>query len=277
MADSAELRELRLLARKLRSRATRKVRRIDTVSRVDFAGSKYDPRRDHDVINRYNRAQLKSYIAKLETFNSRATQFVPDARFRPIPIDKWRAYKKSEQEMNTRKQAVFDRYKDIRLPGRGRQLGMTIEEFERMTRAPVPQAANPAIYSPARPLNRKSYSVASEAKIKELINLNKSGYTEKDVARRAEEGRRIVEKILIPAGLDDLNERIQALSDEKFSLLWNYATKFAHELTLWYVTNQARLSQKENIESSQANALEKGAYKDVVELVDWAEKIKLPS
>lgn len=272
-----ELVALRALARAKHKAATKKVSRLNTEMRIDMSGSKYDVRRDLGKVARYNSRQLNAYIKQLVQFNSRATQFVPDAHYRPVPRAKWEAYKRVESEMNKRKTSAFDRYKDLRLPGRvvggRRQPGMTIEQFERMSRPPVPLMADVASNSPARPTNRGSRSVQSEKALARLIAKARKDFTAKDLRSRARQHRETINKMLSSVGHYDLMRQINRLTSEQIMVLVEYSGKFMHALSSLYYHAMARLKASEELEDRYMDELEKSAYDEVQTLIEWSKQI----
>lgn len=265
-----ELSALRALAKRKHRLAGQKVSRI---RRSDdgpiMAGTKYDPRRDPQLIGTYNKSQVKKYIATLDKFLSRETQFVRDAHARPVPRSLWDAYKKEEAAANKRKAESFDRVKSLKLPS-----GESIETFERMTRPAVPQMANPAVNSPYAPTNRKPTAVASERALKKLIQEMRQKYTKHDLLKRAKQGRNIAYDMIDLIGDDDLKDRIGKLSTKQFNILWNYSGKFANSLSLMYQLAMQRLQREiDTYEDNLYNALEYGAYNEIRELISWAETL----
>ena len=96
---------LRATAAAKRKAATRKIARLRRAG-VDLAGTEFDPRVAVDRFKKYNTKQLNASIAKMEAFISRTTQFVGDAKGRPIPRHEFNNYKRNiEKQYN----AMIDR------------------------------------------------------------------------------------------------------------------------------------------------------------------------
>lgn len=264
-----ELAALRALAKRQTRNATDKIRRIKQSEHGALvAGSDHDPRREFSKINKYNSRQLNAYIAKLQRFNSRATQFVGDAKGRPIPSKKWERYKTQEQAMNARKSEEFDKVKNMRLPN-----GMTIAEYDAMTTPAVPQMANPATNSPYAKTNRRPRAVASEKALAKLTKDSAKKWTSRDLKERTAKGRVTANTLLQTINDQELIGRLNNLTDSQFNILWNYSKEFTHNLSLLYELIQKRMREGDNLEDGYVSALEYSAYDEMRSLVDWAEQL----
>ena len=275
MRTNAEVIALRELARSRQRAANKKVSRLNRVGNVEIGGTKYDPRKPLKLVDRYTERQLKSYIAKLDSFIDRKTQYKPDSKFRPIPIEKWRAYKKVERAYNVKAKKELDKVEAIKLPN-----GMTIGQRRAMTEAPHPQMLNPAVNS-RKPINRKSISVSSGDKLGKLMkDLNKR-FTPKQMAAEVKKNRRVVDDMLSYMGLDDIRERIADLDSKQFSLLFNHSSDFMNTLA-WIYDNQKIINDPNS--SKNAKQIARDQNKTLMsgdqegsggleELVSWAEKL----
>ena len=263
-----ELSALRALVKQRHRRAGAKISRIaNTPDGPIIAGSKHDPRRDIGKINKYNSRQLHAYIRSLNNFIDRSNQYVADAHHKPIKASTWEKYKVAESKLRERKSEAFNKVKKIKLPN-----GMTIEQFEHMSRPTVQEYANPAMNSPYYQKERKPRSVTSEAALKKLTKKVNSSFTPSDMKRRNAQGKAVVYDMLNLVGDKKLIAEIEGLSERQFSLLWNYSGKFANSLSLLYYLARQRLTDKDSIEDDSISAVEFAAYDEVRQLVEWSKK-----
>ena len=270
-----ELSRLRAIAKAKHKRASAKVSRIrNSANPVEIAGSKYDPRREISKIDRYNSRQLSVYIKKLETFNSRTTQFVGDSKYRPIPKSKWDVYKKAEAEMNKRKEQAFNAIKHLRMPPVDKHTpGTTIEEFEKRTRPVNMSMLNPAVNNAYHQVNRRSRSVPSEKALRKLIRNVKQSYTTRDIRRRVSEGKDVARRMLDIVGDSDLRDALDNLTDKQFNTLWTYSGKFAANLSLQYELAKHQLTDKDSLENDATSLISKQAHSETKKLAKWAKTL----
>lgn len=122
MAD-AELERLRAEVRKLRQRSTKKAGRLRREKGVQLQGSKYDPRRAVGAEKRLNRNQLNSYISRLETFNSRGTQYGAIGAGVPVPQKKLDRFREAQSEFNRTRGRLGRNVSRVRVQGASETVG----------------------------------------------------------------------------------------------------------------------------------------------------------
>ena len=263
----ATLQELRKLVRARHRAATKKISRMNRVVGVEVSGSKDDPRRNLKFVDKYTRAQLNKYLKQLDTFVDRKTQFVPDARRRPIPIAKWKEYKKVEADYNKKVKAQFDKVKHIKLPNQ-----MTIEARNAMTNVAVPQMLNPST-NIKRSINRKSLSVSGERQLDILMMELKRRMTPQQRAKEAKRNRKIVIDMLHFMDDEESANRIAKLSTEQFEMLFDYSADFMNALSLFY-ENSKKLAGTPTKAQIKVAAQQNADLKvELDELISWAEQI----
>ena len=110
-----ELARARVEVLAAQKRATRKAGRIRREYGAEVAGTKYDPRKSKDAINRMTLAQAQAQLARVEKFNSRKTQFVGLHRGEPLPMRDWRKYRKLEAKGNAAREAWLDTFGNVQV------------------------------------------------------------------------------------------------------------------------------------------------------------------
>jgi len=99
----------------------RKLQRLEKQG-IAISGSRFDPRRNVDLRS-YNRKALANYARELDQFMDRKNQFKGDAFGRPIPIAKYREYKRAEKRANARIERELAGVADIKFPGQSMTVG----------------------------------------------------------------------------------------------------------------------------------------------------------
>ena len=240
MSPEPSLTELRAAVKRARSNALRKRRRFQTPGDgyVQIEGTKYDPIRPFGVHDKYNRKQLNVYLQQLENFNSRKTQFVPDAYHKPIPKEKWDHYKKVEAAYNSKVEAFAHKFDKIVKPGVG---GATPSMMYKIAN-PDHMAGNSPVNGAKRKLMRKPKQIMGEAKLDRLTrNLLKS-FDDKNVRKELGSAyltvRDIIYKYADDNG-DNFVDLFNALSAEQFEFFWYYSPNEINEFFLWYESIKA--------------------------------------
>jgi len=262
-----EIDELRAKVMARHKAATRKVSRLKNVVGVEVSGTKVDPRRSPAKIRHYTTAQLNTYMRELDTFTSRSTQFVPDARRKPMSADKWHTYQKAELAYNQKVKSDFSRIEDIYVP----RLGMTIGERMDMVTPKHRQAYNPAVNAPYEPPTRKPTNVMSEKALEKLTAaMVKRGTPEhnKQLILDAREQFSLMAEVI---NEPELRDRISELTDTQFLVAWNY-TPLPTALGMWYDMAQAILNSKE--QAHHAGVL-RNSVREANELIAWAKSLDL--
>lgn len=267
MASAEELRALRAMANRRHRAATNKISRLKNDVGVNVSGTDVDPRRTRANIKNYTEKQLRSYINQLDNFVSRRTQFVPDAKRRPIPASQWREYQRLEKQYNEKISAQFARYRDVDLGPSGMTVGQRME----MMTPRFPYMQDRAVNTPYTPLNRRSSNIGSQRALQRLTKDMRARLEEGHSSRELQAGREQFEKMAELLDAPGLTRRVRNLSDSQFEALWKF-TGFGTAISLGYDINQQLLAGNEKrwhgqvLESSMSAANE---------LVKWAESLDL--
>lgn len=262
-----DIQQLRAEARARHRAVTKKISRLKSVKDVDIAGTKADPRRDLNALKSYNSRQLKAYIASMNAFTSRKTQFVPDVKRQPMRQSVWEEYKKLERKRNAKVNADFEKVADIYNPRRG----MTIRQRMDMITPVHRTAYDPAVNSPFRPSSRGSRNAASEQALKKLITEKKRQLRPDYNAKQAKAARKQFDQMARVINRHDITSAIKTLSNDQFMLIWNYDV-LATAMSLSYEAAQAYNTDQEQAFHSDAT---EQSMREVSELITWARTLKL--
>lgn len=252
------LNELRNEVRHAHRLATKKVSRLRSKG-VEIGFSDLDPRRDLSRIKRYTEKQLRAYMSELETFRSRKVSYVATARGTPISGSKWREYKRLEREFNKRAERAYSRLSDTFLPSHG----MTIGQRDELMRSDLPFAGGER--RPFDPIERSVRWIASEKALDKLIkdmrNKVSPEYEQKTVSAQ----RRVSMKMSRDTGSREIRNALRGLSDDQFSVLWNY-TNFPTLLSAKYE------STKEKSPDWLARVAD-DSNDEIGEMIAWAKEL----
>ncbi len=243
---------LRAVALARRAAATRKIARIARQG-VKLEGTIFDPRAAVESIGRYNTKQLESQIAKLDEFVNRRTQFVGDAKGRPIPRHEFNNYKRNiERQYNDMLDAKRREVEKLVLPN-GTTVGermKALKEIRKMT-------------SDFDKLFRNSTDFVSRDALHKVGDSLKKQMTTAFQQRMAAGSRRIGRQMMDSIGRPDLGDLLDQLSDEQFEKLWNH-TPFADEAKHRY----------EEGKDENSGMVFSGEQDDELEnLISWARKL----
>lgn len=257
----------------LTRRANHKISRLRTKRDVEVAGSEYDYRRPAKVLKRYTEKQLDAYNARLSQFNDRTTQFVGDAHRRPIPAQEFRELHVAEVARRKHAQEIYERHKNIVLPGVEGQPGTeTIGERRDKMRADRKMAGNPSVNDPYDTPIREPKNIANRKALKKLTREAKrkaaNGWDDKELKRQIGEFTKMVSRI----GDADLAASVKKLTPGQFRTLWN-DTNFATAVSSQYeITRTDLISEEDKPWHIQ---IIHDAFTDARRLVDWAKKQNL--
>lgn len=255
-------------ALKMSRGATRKISRLKSKVDVYVAGTEYDPRKSPKQLRRYTTAQLEAYNRRVAQFNDRGTQFVPDAKHRPIPAAEFKDYKTAEL---ARRKHVLDQYnkvKDIPLPGGHETIGQRRDKM----RSDRKMAGNPSVNDPYSPPVRSSKNIADRAALKALTRdekkKSKKGWDDKELKRQIGE----FDRMLATIGDADLAAKVSKLTAGQFRSLWNdtnFATAVSQE---YFIYKQGLVDENDKPWYQQ---LIHDSFQDAHRLADWAKNLDL--
>lgn len=272
-ASNESIADLREAVNKARKNALKKRRRFQTPGNgyVQIEGTKYDPIRPPHVHDKYNRIQLNYYLGQLQKFNSRKTQYVPDAKHQPIPLEKWNKYKKVEAQYNAKVEEFAHRFDSKAVLSRGElppSASYKIANPDRMS-------GNSPVNGSKRKMIRKSSQIMSEKKLDRLTrNLMKS-FDDKKMRKELgiyhKVARQIIEEY---SGDSEMLKKFDSLTAEQFDYFWHHAPAEANEFFLWYESAKAIERDGEDVHPAYLT-LEESAQQNVSKFLDKVKK-KLP-
>lgn len=236
----SEVERLRKEAERLRKNVNAKIARIKRNTGAEVSGSEFDPRRDPDKISRYNQRQVKSAIEDMKQFLNRNTQFSSLANGIPAPRHEANMY----VGMAGRYNQVSDAHEaDIsRYQSGGSDL--TIGQANAMLHPTANGGAGKAPYAKE---NADLSGITSRKSLKVLTLDLKKKLDPKFLKDRIASGRYSATEMFKQLGDLDYMEKVNALSDYQFDILWHGDTGFAEILGLRYDNEKKRAqgNQKE--------------------------------
>lgn len=251
---------------RMRKSATRKISRLKTNKDVLITGTEFDPRRATTAHKSYTRKQLAAYQDELKRFLKRDTQYVPDARKRPIPRKEWQEYKRVEDQHRDSVGKIFEAMKNTQLPS-----GETISE--RMSKMDVlhKQMHNPVTNPFYDPRDRQSNDVTSRKsldKLKKDLDRKSRPQNQRSMVRLA---KMQLEKMLSVVNSPEIAEAVKGLSQGQFVALWNY-TSFASAIAMSYDSAKKMLTPREE---SWGHEKIRQQSNDAIELISWVKEQKI--
>lgn len=255
---------LRAQVRKAHRAATNKVSRVKATTGAELSGTSHDPRGNIGNVKVLTEKQLAAQLRRLESFNSRSTQFVALKDGKPATRSAWNQHVKEQSALNAKKQTEHDSVKDIPAA-----LGdETIGQRQAKMTADHAGAGNPAV-NPFRPLNRLPGNFKDEKSLKKLTRDLQKRQNAKYDDKEHRENRKIFSKIIKDLGNDDLAKAVRKLTPKQFKYMWLY-TGFVAALTKKYEMN--KLVSKD--EQPWYESVIEDAYSDIDVFIDWAKKIR---
>jgi len=259
-----DINELRNEVRRRQQAAQRKVARLRR-NGVDIAGTPFDVRRDPTNISRYNSRQLQSYLGQLNEFTSRRNAFVGGVEGRPIPRQKWNAYKRVERAYQEAANAHYEQVKDTFIPTAGK----TVQGFDETMRRKRERGKGGV----PRPLERfaalQPFEVMDEKKLERLQRGLESKLQQNYLPRELKRQRRQMVTAVSEFGDPELNQLAKSLTDEQLDTLWNY-TDAPRDLFAGYHFMQLLSTGK--ADEAQANIHEDASY-ETRQWLEWASNL----
>lgn len=262
MASKDELDSLRAEVRRRQRAANAKISRLRS-NGVDISGTSYDVRRDLAKSKSYTRSQLRSYIDKLNSFNSRQNSFHAGAAG-IIRGDKLRAYRVEENRFNAKARKHYSGVKGVILPGNE----MTVEQRDTDMRPTRVKAAGEAVIRPYDPVRRRVSNIANEEALEKLTmdmrRRNTKTYLPEELAKQREQ----FEQTMKDSGDDKLISRARELSDSQFDTLWNY-TNFATDSGLLYEEKKLMATRKDRASDDISEQMSRS----IMTKLEWAHAL----
>ena len=215
----SEVERLRNEVKRRRQAVGNKIARTRRVSGANVAGSEFDPRRDPEVIKRYNTPQLRRYLADLNGFMARKNQFAAGDGGAPLPRNEVRVYEAKVDRFRNAGQRHMDTIGKQFI----RPIGVTVEQFygDRTKNRRLATVNTP--YGSAV---KSVKGITSHKALKELEKKIDEMNSENFLGEKLAQGRRNVRKALDIMGRQEDIATIDTLSDYQFDVLW-FGSPFA--------------------------------------------------
>ena len=258
----SDLQDLQQAARRLHRAATSKASRLRVNQGVEIGGTEFDKRRDLNVVAGYNKRQLNSYIKSLKGFTDRSNSFVSGQGGQPLPAAMVKKFQAAQAKYNAIGVARFEKVADIVLP----TTNLTIREREKGLLPAIRRAAGEVTNRPYSPNTLKASDIngadALKVLLKDMTHKTSRAYSrEKSI-----EGRAQLQYMLDVINDNELQQRIDRLSNKEFDTLWNY-TDFGKQLLPDY--SRAKLQASEtSLDDVQQNIDQDAQVIDAHRLID---------
>jgi len=263
---SSEVERLRRLVKKRRADVLAKEARIRRNTGIDIKGTREDPTRPRDVINKYNAQQLRAYYRDLDAFMSRSNNYVAGVGGVPLPKALYREYKKLENRFNATGDKKFEEMADIFLPTHG----VTIRQREEMLKPSIPTAGGENTTHPYTRINKQPKNITSVNALKTLIaDMNKrlkGGYNVAKIAEQRQEANDALDRL----GMAHFKERFANLTNQQFDMLWNYAKIGNKIYDMYHIMS---MMSGRSSDSRWYDSVVEDNSNELGELFDWAESI----
>lgn len=266
-----ELERLRKEVERKRKAASNKIARTRRQNGAELAGSQFDPRRNPGVEQRYNRAQLNSYLSQLNDFMRRTNQFVGAKSGIPMRKGRFDAYKKLETQQDQLRRAHDAAMGDIPTP-----TGMSIAGNKQM----LHQGAGNAVYGPYREFDRMPSDITGPAALEKLIKDMRTRVSSEFLPNRIQQGKENLKKALTVIGRTEFIEDIDKLNDYQFDAFW-YGTNVAEAVFMQYgietdrVASEVEGEEPTRKERAQDKVIQ-GAVDELGSVLQWASGLRGP-
>lgn len=265
MPTNDELKNLRAIVRKRRAAVTAKASRIKRNTGLDVKGTKADPRRPLDVVDRYNRVQLNKYLSDLNGFMARDNGFVAGANGSVITKKEWLDYKKVERQVNRIGAIHFADIANTFIP----VSGITIRQREATIKAEKVRGAGEIVVTPYSHIERDAADIKDANALKKLKAGLKKKLDKNYLPLQIAAGREQLNLMLDTLGNNDLKKDFAGLTDNQFDILWNH-TSFATNVSSIYFVMK---SKNTNSHGRWHDTVVEDYRNDIRELFDWAKAL----
>lgn len=203
--------------------------------------------------------QLRSAIARSNSFVNRTNSYVPGVKGAPLSGQTWREYQRLERIHNRNAQSFYDKVKDLTIPGINQTVEQRAENLSRSLRAG-------GDFKTFQELNRNARNITGQAGLKDLIAQMRGKTDPAYLDREARRQRRTLRQMLDRIGNDEVADAIRRTSDEDLIVMLDY-TDFMKTLESTYAMAKAI--------SSDTPRWQSAVYEDnqdkLQELANWAQ------
>ena len=219
---------LRAAAMARHAAATRKISRLKTVKGAVISGTKDDPRVARKLIGKYTQKQLNAYIARLDKFVSRETQFqgLRDGKY--TTKQAWQAYKQSEQFANDLRKQKLDKYGDNSIRG-----STVRERVEYAQNRSGKSMGNPETNFSWKMVNRSPEQIQGPEQLDKLHKALLKRGSQEAVDKEIKAAWESIDKMFEMIRDDALYNKLKSLTKDQFEEMW-LTPGLAREISLMY-------------------------------------------
>lgn len=260
-----DINELRRFVKQRHDAATKKVSRLRRVKGVEVGGTNEDVRRDPRKLKRYTRAQLNTYLRKLNTFLSRRQSYIAGVEGVPLPGDRVRVLQKEIRTYNDKAREHAASVANIKLPGND----LTVAERAANMTPTVRRAGGSPNTRPFSETRLKPSNIPGVDALNKLIadfqRKNSPGYLSKHLTKQRDNA----EKLLIAVGHGEHIELLRGLTDDQFDTVWN-ETSLPAELGMGSGLMRFKTEGRKN---AAHDAVMENLSNDIAEQLTWASNL----
>lgn len=270
-AQNTEVGKLRAEVLKKHRAATSKISRLRNVKGVEIGGTKNDPRRDVKRVKAYNTSQLNNYLADLNNFTSRSTNFTPSVGG-ALSLTRVKYFERLQNKFND----IGAKHHEQVSHTTGKNVGSIkikpLDNDPAKKKNRMSKGGGEMPYTPSN-LNPKHMNgpEALEKFIKQFERKTSRTYNNEEIAK----SRKSVDKMIDEIGDNGLKELFDSLSDHQFDIIWNYMD-FAGEIVPHYVRAQmqhAGQSQDDLVSATMGDDRNDGKLDALKDALKWAKTL----
>lgn len=230
--------------------------------------SQYDPRVGAKNLESMTTRELRAHTRALNTFTSRATQFIAGFAGTPLPRELWNQYKQLEARNNANAARMMERIGNRTLPGQDQTIAGQLQ-----TRQMTNQMGSQTRILQA--INRDSIFIRGVDALNKLISsMNKKvqgDYVDRAVGSRMNSGRAILKY----SGNEDLIDAINSLTTEQQQLLLDHSEFFNIALEEFNSPDKSEVSQIVDAAYEEHEGVAKNIHvrEALMEQLDWVREI----
>lgn len=251
----SEINDLRKSVYQAQRRAASKKKRLYDENRAIVDGTAYDPVKPGKWVAHANSSALKAQLKRLNSFNSRKTQFYGDAENKPIKGETWNHLKTEVNRFNKIRSEYYNSISDIKMPS-----GVTLDKASQLRTGKYVNYIDD--FRVDKTVNHRAFY--GENNIKKEIKRYKA-FNRRGVEGLIKSSRDNFLSIVIAEGANapEWTNRAAELNDNQFFALWS-GTDFKKLVGSNYTM------MKEGLTRHNADIVKEN-NDSITELLDWAE------
>lgn len=237
------------------------------VSRIERQGIRIrkeglDPRQDMGAVRGMSTPQLHRYLARLDRFQDRSTNFVAGRRGVPIPKADWLEHERLKRAVNRQADAYEVKVGGIRIGPLGRTIGGRLDD-----RKPPDNARMGGKRRTFERIEREAGNQESAGAVREHIASMRKQLDPNYMKRRMRSQRRALKKMLTTAGEHALLHEMSELSDEQLNIAVDYTDLLEKTEHKYKFATSKNAGEKQQRFVSEA---EEAYTESIRDLLTWA-------